>query len=120
MPIKTTEDVSSFQNYNRILKTDLGRVSKSPVKFSYFAHHKYDEKEAPLLLVGPMSSTVLGDLKKTAKGFTAGHCLRDSKGNLRFIKDGGAEMRPELLERTVKLAGVNVPVEVGKEEPGKE
>lgn len=112
MSFKTIEDIESFSKYKSGIKSDLGKITGTPVKFHYYEKFKFHDKVGALLLVGEIPPKMIEDINKVTKGMVKGRCHLES-GSLQFEKTGGAEMKYVTVAALVKTVGSDKDVRLG-------
>lgn len=118
MAFTKLEEVKSFTGYHKQIKAQLSKLNEhAPKKFVFFEKFKFDEKEAPLLLLlGGIDADVLESVKKMAATPAQGRCKRvdtakeDPKSSagevLSFEKVSGPAVKHSSLSKLLKQAAV--------------
>jgi hypothetical protein len=105
MPIPKLDDLKDRTKYKKLLKVELQGVVASPTNWVLFDKFKFNDKVAPLLLVGDMANKVpfeaVKDTNAPIKG--KGKCIRQG-ADVAFAADMGSAALDKLTD---DLGGVS-------------
>ena len=90
MPFDDLPRLRDFNEYKKVLKTELGKVKATPVKFQLFDKFKFATKTAPFLVVGKYDNDFIDALKHGGAVFKAKGRCAEHANELQFAADQGA------------------------------
>ena len=116
---KMIGQINSRADYDKILRKALDKPGQEP--FHYLDAYPFDKKEAPLVLLGDVAKTLIGDLKKVAPKaqYAMGVCTVADNGDILFEREVG-KLQPRLVSAALKLSGFKGAIKFSGEEDGSE
>lgn len=102
---KMIGQINTRADYDKILRKALATPGQEP--FHYFDAYPFDKKEAPLVLVGDIAKSLIGDLKKQAPKaqYGTGVCTVTAQDEIIFERETG-KLQPKLMSTALKLSGI--------------
>ncbi|RRS04628.1 hypothetical protein EIP75_09400 [Aquabacterium soli] len=112
---KMIGQINTRADYEKILRKALATPGQEP--FYYFDAYPFDKKEAPLVLVGDIAKSLIGDLKKQAPKaqYGTGVCTVTAQDEIIFERETG-KLQPKLVSTALKLSGIKSTVKFNGED----